>query len=890
MTRPPRPRLLGLLAARRTAARTRALLAVTLSLALVTLTTGTVLVGLPAPSFASSTVSTGLSTGMSTGGTSGTSATVPIVTTATSPAQVQVVDYGGIASPDLPLNIGGHVTVTNGTSTEGLTATAYVIPGGVGSRADLAKLRADPTIVPKGKSYKAITTAVPVEGSAFTINQKANIDNKPLTIYAMKIVIASAAGKPLGAAYTFLVWAPRQPTAKAVSVTTVVPIADYPRLRSDGMLTDNDLATEIGPNGRLTRLLNAVNPTNGQQSPIALAVDPTLLLALKTMRDSQYRYASATGVKTAGKSNDAKTFLTKLSDFAAAPGNIVFPLPWGDADIAALVRAGGEQSSGRQDGGELNDALWAIDTGRKVFNEVLGTAKPPPVAYPGDGLADPATLAFLANKNVGVTTAILDDKLLPATPKSSVATPTALTVQRTDSGPIRALAADSTLGGLLSPKINTNDLSESQAFSQVLAELAMTTAENPGTTRNRLVIVALPRLWDPPTNDWAQLVLGYLSTQAPTSAGYQPFFEPEPLPVAPANGADNAQSAQGGASAFPTAGSARSEPVYPESAVATEIPTAYVDAVEHLRAEVRELDPVLCAVKSGDATTSNPGGPTDPGATGTAPCALTQSKGWPQDSRATVIQPMLRTLLTSLSVDWRPDRTGAVQLSQEVDGRINAIRGNVGIFATPKVTLTSRHGSVPLSVENISNQDLRGVNKFPMTVILSLSSNDRTRLQSPARISISLDPGTVNQLEVKVSSDAAGTFPVNVQVLAPNGQRLSNQPQPYRVLVRSTVYGAIATAITYVTIGLFAAAVVLRQVRRSRRKRRGGTGDGDGGSGGGPVDNLTPDAGLTGPNGLVPGDVPTTPVRRIQANAAGTQRMDVERAYAGGVPANPSEP
>ena len=876
MTGPRRPRQL---AARRPAARTRALLAAALSLALMTLTTGTVLVGLPAPSLASSTVSTGLSTGMSTGGsaaggagtsgsgTGGTSAVVPIATTTTSPVQVFIDQFAGVAAPDLPLTLKGHITVPKGTPLEGLTAQVYAISGGVDSRAGLAKLRADPTLGGKAAYTSRLTDAVPVENLSFTINQPPKIQNKPLTIYAMKIAVLAGA-KPVGAAYTFLVWAPQQPTSKAVSVTTVVPIADYPRLRSDGLLTDNKLADEIkGPTGRLYRILQAVTSVDRQSSSsIALAVDPTLLKALNTMTGPTYPYADPGGQTTARYDPDAKAFLDQLSAFAATPGNTVFALPWGDADLSALVRA-----AGQHDDGQLYDAKWAVNTGKTIVDGLLKITNSAPVAYPGDGLADSAMLNFLANN--GMTTAILDDRLLPAT--STKVTPTALTVQQTASGPIRALAADSTLTGLLSPKIGTAGPSEDQALADVLAELAMTTYENRSTTTNRLTVLALPRLWDPPTTDWATRVLQKLAPQADTNPGYQPFVRPVPLPVAPVNGPDNAQSAQGGAGAFTPAGTRRGY-VYPESALSTETPTAYVDAVEHLRTEVRQLDPALCAVRTAGTATANPS------ATDTTPCALTQSLGGAyKDSRATVIQPMLRTLLTALSVDWRSDRPGAIRLAQEVDGRIHQIRGSIEVVASSKVTLTSRHGAVPLSVQ-IKEQP--GFTPLPMTVILSLSSNDRTRLQSGARVPVTVVPGVHNQLEIKVSSDAAGTFAVNVRVLSPDGQLLSTGP--FRILVRSTVYGAIATAITYVTIGLFAAAVVLRQVRRSRRKRRGG----GTGSGGGPVDNLTPDSGLTGPNGLIPGDAPTTPVRRIQANAAGTQRMDVERAYAGGVPANPSEP
>jgi hypothetical protein len=838
-----------------------------------------VLVGLPAPSFASSTVATGLSTGLSTGGTAARPATpAPDATSDAGSAtagpgtpsgsdalHVYVDAYDGIASPTTPLAINGHLS----SPVAGLSMRVAVIQGGVHNRDDLARLRADPTLGGRA-TYSWIAPPVPVNGTGFSINQTLTI-TKPLTVYAVKIAaVAPSSGKILGAAYTFLVWSPTQESVQPVSLTTVLPIADYPRLRSDGMLTDNDLVGELGADGRLTRLLRAVGAVGGQPSSIALAVDPTLLAALQKMSAAPYWYADPGGRKQAPRSAAAAEYLAALRAFAAMPGNTVFALPWGDADLAALVRA-----AGVHDAGQIADAAWAVQKGKDTLRDVLGVASPVPIAYPGDGLADASTLDFLTGPSVGATTAILDDRLLPAASKTLPPTPTALTVRQTANGSVRALAADSRLATLLSPKISATGQSEGQALASVLAEVGMITAERPGAALSRLLVLALPRRWDPPTDDWASLVLRGLATQ--TGAGYQPFVQPVSLPAAPAqgtrttggtatDGAASENSATGGTVTLAPAGTARGY-AYPDSAVATEIPTSYVDAVEHLRDEVKELDPVLCAVATSDTATSNPPSP--------APCALTQATygtATTLDGRRRVVRPMEDTLLTALSVDWRPDRSGAVRLSQEVDGRINEIRGSVKIVASSKVTLTSRHGTVPLTLQNVSSQPES--DRFPMTVILSLFSSDRTRLQSAARQVLTLRPDVVTQVEIRVSSDAAGTFPVYVQVLTPDGKRLSTQQ--VRILVRSTAYGSIATAITYLTVGLFAVTVILRQIRRARRRRRGG----------GPGDDPT----TKGPGASTSTDDATTPLRRIQANAAGTQRTDVPRAYAGGVPANPSEP
>nr|WP_241842340.1 DUF6049 family protein [Pseudofrankia sp. BMG5.36] len=851
------------------------------------------LTGLPSvPSFASSTASTGLSTASSTGrtaapasgassspGTSGAGAAAGSASAAAPRTSVVLDSYMPVASPGVPLSLSGHVDLAPSDSGQDLKVEVRVMPGGIpaaGGRARLEQARAKPTSV----TYSApLSDPVPV-GPDHKFTLDAPLDQKvskpQLTIYPMRVSVLRS-GTLIAAAYTFLVWAPPQPSLKPIAVSTVLPISAPPKLRSDGMLTDDGLAKDIKPGGRLSRLLDALDPTSEQKSAVALALDPTLLKTLRVMagRDTYgaaavcttvpncYRFASPSGPREQPLSRDAATFLDRLSAFANTRGNTVFALPWGDVDLAALVRAG-----------ELNDVLWAVNTGRQVVAEALGhrDAKDAvKAAYPVDGLADPATLAFLAAKGVDVTTVIMDDRLLPAASRS--ATPTALTVQQTSAGPIRALAADSRLAQLVTaPEAESN---EPKALGDMLAELAMITSEK--SNQNRLAVLALPRDWNP-SAQVAQQVLHALGS--PANSGYQPFFQPTALPVAPvstagaASGAgDDSTGSTAPSAATVTAGTARLALTYPQWAADREIPTSYVDAVEHLRDEAALLDPVLCAridYRVNPPVAANP-----------ATCKL----------RHDVIDPMKNTLLTALSVQWRANRPGAVHLSQEVDGRTNLIRNGVRVQASEKVTLTSREGTVPLTVNNIS--DTLPGNAFPMTVLLSVSSNDKTRLRSASTIPVIVQPGGVAQVLISVSSDAAGTFPVYIQVLTPDGKRLTTQPA--RILVRSTAYGTIATAITYVAVGLFAAAVLLRLVRRRRRRGagpHGGDGPGEPLAGGPPIGEppTMADGTRTDPDAAQVTDRVTTPVRRIQANAAGTQRTQSERAYAGGVPANPSEP
>ncbi|MBL7496757.1 hypothetical protein I6A84_23720 [Frankia sp. CNm7] len=832
-------------------------------------------------STASSTASTASPTtgagSTANGGTAGGTGTTP----AAAPATVNLTRFDGVASRELPLRLGGSVNLAS-PGNAGLMVEVWVAQN-VDSRAKLDAARANPTKL--SYTWAQLGERVPVVGGAFAFDQKLSITKTGLTIYPMKVRVVSTTGgrvTELGATYTFLVWAPAQPlsstsasatTLAPTAVTTVLPISSKPRLRSDGLLTDNDLAGEIATGGRLDRLLTAVDQASDQPFSIALALDPTLLKALTVMENaSGYQYASPSGVRRSDKSDEAAKVLAALRRFAGTPGNVVFALPWGDADITALLHAD-----------QAHDARLAVTNGRMVVAQILGDTVENDIkaAYPVDGLADKQTLAFLSDQAIGMSTVILDDQLLPAV--RATPTPTALTVQQS-TNPVRALAADSRLAALVTaPRNDQAGPSVDQSLADVRAELAMITAEQP--SKSRLAVLALPRDWDPPV-DFAKRVLGLVAAPAAADAGYQPFVEPVRLPtgpVDPAAGSDGASGAgTGGTTTGDTAaatatttpaGSARGGLIYPEWAAAVEIPTGYVDAVEHLRDEAATLTPVLCdqVVRVANVNTVR--------------------KLDTCDLYAAVVEPMKNTLMTALSVWWRSDRdgadrrAGAVQLSQEVDGRTNSIRNSIQITASEKVTLTSREGTVPLTVQNMLEDG--EPNAYPMTVILSLSSNDQTRLSSPAQVPLTIEPGAKAQVEVKLSSDSAGTFPVYVQVLTPDGEKLTSQPA--RILVRSTAYGSIATAITYAAVGLFAAAVVLRLVRRARRRGRGDASGQTTPGGGEPPSAMT---GVTsaGPEATPSADRATTPVRRIQPNAAGAQRTEAERAYAGGVPANPSEP
>ncbi|WP_163551764.1 DUF6049 family protein [Candidatus Frankia alpina] len=576
------------------------------------------------------------------------------------------------------------------------------------------------------------TSAPPARGGVFPLRVR---------------VYGSVGGQPkdaaIGAAYTFLVRSSGQQQQTPVAV--VLPLADQPRLRSDSLLTDNELAKEVKPGGRLYRLLDTARSTvtaDEGRPTVTLAVDPTLVQALLRMtQQGGYRYASPGGGVDGVKepvNPDAAQFLSGIMHFADA-GGAVIALPYGDADLAALVHAQ-----------KLDTVSYAVNTGLVVLHDLLkrDPQQTGTIAYPVDGLADTATVDVL--RQLKVQTVLLDDRLLPPS-RAVTYTPSAAVDLPTSAGPIRALRADHRLAEIAtSYRQAANGPGAGTVLSRFRAELAMIAAELPDQPRAQ--VLALPRDWDPPIG-WAEQVLGAVDSDYSTSAPLGELTS-QYLPTAP-----------------------RGTLVYPADAQARELPSSYLDAVTGVRDEALALGPVLC-----------------PPPKATPTCR--------------VVDPMYNALVTATSVAWRGERmVDGVSLSQQVDGGVSAIRNGIQVVASRSVNLTSKHGLVPITLEN--NTD------FEVTVVLAFSSTSHSRLRSPVRQTRILPPGQKAQIEIEVDAEGAGTFPLEIRRLNLSGQALSTDP-PTRVLVRSTVYGAIATAITIGAVSVLLLAVVVRLARRLR--------------------------------------------------------------------------
>ncbi|MGH3827476.1 MAG: DUF6049 family protein, partial [Pseudonocardiaceae bacterium] len=155
-------------------------------------------------------------------------------------------------------------------------------------------------------------------------------------------------------------------------------------LHSDRAGTD-PLAADIAPGGRLDGLLDAleqtVPPGSALGSAVCVAVDPLLLETLDGMSHG-YQVAHPGGISQGTGARDARSWLDRLR--GAVQGRCVLPLPYADADLVTLSRAG------------LTDlTALATSTGTRLVSDLLGVQPLTGVSWPAGELLDERTLADL---------------------------------------------------------------------------------------------------------------------------------------------------------------------------------------------------------------------------------------------------------------------------------------------------------------------------------------------------------------------------------------------------------------------------------------------------------------------------------------------------------------
>jgi hypothetical protein len=379
-------------------------------------------------------------------------------------------------------------------------------------------------------------------------------------------ISVSTGSTPVGHLRTFLPWAPRATTTGVpIRLAWLWPLVDRPHRTTAIKWTDDSLAPEVAPTGRLTELLQAGIDAETQHPlskhgttrsvPVTFAIDPLLLADLKAMT-APYKVPAEDGGTTDGVGTaDAKTWLAALRAATGQPVASVLSLPYADPDVVAAVRAGFTAAVG-----------VAATTGRALVDSTLGVTSLH-YGWPPGGFADERSVNALSAS--GDTSIVLSDEAVRPV-VIPTATPTAHTsITTSGAGTVDTLLTDSTLNDVVNFGVNNPD-GWRVSLQRYLAETLMIYAEAPGTPR--AVIVAPNRRWTPDPTYAGDLL---------ADTGKVPWITPTSLSDVQASPADTA--------------TIRSGLTYPGFAKHNELSPSYLSNVGALNRDITNFTAILPA-------------------------------------------------------------------------------------------------------------------------------------------------------------------------------------------------------------------------------------------------------------------------------------------------------
>ncbi|MBC3843350.1 hypothetical protein GXW82_33470 [Streptacidiphilus sp. 4-A2] len=252
----------------------------------------------------------------------------------------------------------------------------------------------------------------------------------------MDVTTGGSSPQSLGILRTFLSYYPSQ-SAKPTEVATLWPLVDQPRVQAQryhtsgtsdqtgqAVLTDDYLASELSPGGRLGQLLSNGSSAEYAQLKLSWVLDPDLITTVDAMR-SGYRVVSDAQGSVSAATPDcnctekgsatgtaaAKEWLLNLQTTLANLGpQQIISLPYADPDLATLADHPSESSA-------LVDELKQV--GNASVPDLLQVTANDSVAWPYQGYTDPAVVSLarsLHDNQIVVTSDSLPYNPLTYTP------------------------------------------------------------------------------------------------------------------------------------------------------------------------------------------------------------------------------------------------------------------------------------------------------------------------------------------------------------------------------------------------------------------------------------------------------------------------------------------
>jgi hypothetical protein len=684
--------------------------------------------------------------------------------------------------PDQTLTVRGRLTDTGTESVSGLQPRLLVSSTRIGSRGQFDDIAATPdgplptdaTSAGTAQVTIARTSLSPGASTTFSIAVPMSDLHLPQSwqVYEMGVAVTGTTTLGVdivGQLRTFLPWAPvGQPgTGAPTQLAWIWPLVDRPhRITSTGW-TDDQLAAELKPGGRLDVLLSTAAAAQTQRAPaprrqprgrkhrkappapprpaispvpVTWAVDPMLVQDAQAM-SAGYTVGSTKDSRSGSGQAAARSWLAGLQ--AAASRGAVLELPYADPDVVAVIRAG-----------LTTDVQKAYTLGHPLLSRSV-TPAPLPYAWPIDGFSDRRTLDTLAD--AGMTTFVLDDTVLPVVGGDQSLTPGAHAKVATRDGSMDAVLVDHRLSAAVDAAA-LDPAQQALTTQRVLSELLMIQAERPCCARS--VVIAPDRRWAP-TAALARSLVG--------GSGRVPWIQPVTLPQVVA--APVYSLVQRG-----------SEIVYPTEARAAELHHNYLRSTVPL---TRRLDAFAAILPPGDP----------------------QARQF-DDGR-----------LRLLSSAWRSDPAGADTHRRQLEDAVAKTMQKVHITTQPDslVTLTGSSGTVPITVSNELDT--------PVRVAIAAAADPHLEVRRGAHVTRTVRAHTQVPVDVRVTALTRGVATLTVSLWTPGPGGKPYGP-PVLLRVNSTAYGLEALIITGgATAVLFVGAGVRlgRRARAARRAARAGT-------------------------------------------------------------------
>ena len=166
-----------------------------------------------------------------------------------------------------------------------------------------------------------------------------------------------------------------------------------------------------------------------------------------------------------------------------------------------------------------------------------------------------------------------------------------------------------------------------------------------------------------------------------------------------------------------------------------------------------------------------------------------------------------RNLLAAESSEWQADPSAGLRLARRVRTSVSNILSGIQVGSGRRVTLTSKSGSVPVTI----------INRNPFSVRLRVHvESAKVGFPNGAAKITQIDPPNAT-VDFTVLARAAGSFPLDVRLETPDGIRLIGRGS---VILRSSAVSAVALLV----VAGSTVFLLLAWARRTRKRTKAAAG------------------------------------------------------------------